>query len=63
MARKPSANRWWLYQYEAAARLRVHPQTLRNMIRRGDLATVKVGSRNVIRIADVEAIEAGRRAS
>lgn len=44
---------------EAAAQLRVHRETIRRMIRRGDLAAIKIG--NVYRV-DLSDLKPTRRA-
>jgi excisionase family DNA binding protein len=46
---------------EAARRLAVDPLTVRRMIRRGELESVRVGSRLVrVRSTDIDALIAGR---
>ena len=60
MSDEPPIERWWCPQREAARLLGVHPVTVRQMIRDGSLPTVQVGRRRVVRLADIDAIKAGR---
>jgi len=56
-------DRWWVTQKGAAERLGVSTWTIRVMIRNGDLPTVTLGRRQVIRIEDLDRFRTGRRAS
>jgi excisionase family DNA binding protein len=44
---------------EAAAALRCHPQTIRNLLRAGKLRTVRIGTRHRIPMNAIEAFVAG----
>jgi excisionase family DNA binding protein len=50
------ADRWWCTQAEAARRLRVTEKIVHSMIVAGQLHRVRLGRRQVIPVAEVEAI-------
>jgi excisionase family DNA binding protein len=63
MSPDDAEGRWWVHQSKAAAMLGIGRRTLRRMITDGALETVRIGKRDVIRLADIEALRDGQRAS
>lgn len=61
MPETATPERWWVTKTEGADRLGISRETLRRMIVDGQLRTVRVGRRDVIRIIDIERIIAGGR--
>jgi excisionase family DNA binding protein len=59
----PNHERWWVTQKVAAERLGVTTPTVRRMIADGDLPTVRVGRRRVVRVVDLDRIISGQAAS
>lgn len=55
--------RWWATRREAGRLLGVSPDTITRMVKAGQLPTVRIGRRDVIRLADIEALRDGEAAS
>lgn len=54
----PGAGPWWLSLGDAAHAIGVSRNTLRTMIRLGQLPTIRIGRRTVVRVVDLERIKA-----
>ncbi len=57
---RATADRLLIDRIEAARLLSVSPSTVDNMRRRGDLPSVKIGTRRLFRVADLERLIAAR---
>jgi excisionase family DNA binding protein len=61
MPETATPERWWVTKTEAADRLGISRETFRRMLIDGQLRTVRVGRRDVVRITDIERIIEGGR--
>jgi excisionase family DNA binding protein len=60
----PTAEPWLLSILDAATALRVHPNTIRNLVRAGTLPAVRIGARRLIDANDLRAfIESSKGAT
>lgn len=60
MSETATPERWWVTKAEAAGRLGISRETFRRMLADGELETVRIGRRDVIRLADIERLIDGR---